>query len=161
MRVTSRTGTTITDAGTEATATEDATEERRRPSHHLEALYEDQLSGVEMRLDGVEPDLEALAAAQPDLILTDNFGGEPIPTGAVSLDQLTQIAPTVVGAFDSSADWKEFFRFYADVMGRGEEASEVMNRYRQRVTEVQEALGTGRSEMSELQEHLAGGDGEE
>jgi iron complex transport system substrate-binding protein len=80
-----------------------------------------------------EPDLEAVAALQPDLILSSTLRHEKI------YDELSQIAPTVftetVGVV-----WKENFLVHAEALGKRSEAEEMLAAYEQRAAELGEKI---------------------
>lgn len=101
----------------------------------VSARLEEELEAVDVLLDPSEPDLEAVAAARPDLILALASDGE-VENG----EQLAAIAPVAAYDFESSAQWKDYFRFFADALGRGERGEEVMAAYDARVAELQDAL---------------------
>ena len=69
-----------------------------------------------------EPNLEAIAALQPDLILSNEV------RHAELYDELSQIAPTVFAA-DLGDTWKENFDLAAEALGMEDEAAEVMEQY--------------------------------
>ena len=78
-----------------------------------------------------EPNLEAIAALRPDLIL----GG--FPNGSSLDDRLKAIAPTYLGIeFDSSQQWKEVFTAIGDALGRGEDARALLADYEERARQV-------------------------
>jgi len=83
--------------------------------------------------DATEPNVEAVAAQQPDLIVARSNYIEQI------YDELSEIAPTV--GLPVILDWKRTFRFFARVVGRQERAEEVLSAYEERVREVRAALG--------------------
>ncbi|MCP9488709.1 MAG: ABC transporter substrate-binding protein [Solirubrobacteraceae bacterium MAG38_C4-C5] len=74
-----------------------------------------------------EPNLEAIAALRPDLVVTTSFEGEPDPL----YEQYTRIAPTV--APELSGGWRENFLIVATVVGREADA-------RRRIEEIDAAL---------------------
>ena len=73
----------------------------------------------------VEPNVEAIAAAQPDLILVNAAGAEGI------YDQLAQIAPTVQTE-GTGVNWKQDFLLVADALGRTEQAQAYLNEFHQK-----------------------------
>jgi iron complex transport system substrate-binding protein len=86
-----------------------------------------------------EPNLEAIAALKPDLILGTDFNHEAI------YDQLTQIAPTLLVASDISFDDKQPFtgqRFLAQVLGIEAALDKRLNEYKARLEEVKARIGT-------------------
>lgn len=84
--------------------------------------------------DIAEPDLEAIAALQPDLIVSLQFRHEAI------YDQLSGIAPTVLSPHDSEG-WREGFLVFADALNRNEAAPAVVEAFEARVAELQTGLG--------------------
>lgn len=88
-----------------------------------ELLPEDlDLSEIERIGDSYEPNLESVAAVEPDLILGDEFHEEVY-------DQLSGIAPTVLVEYISNGGWRERFLDVAQVVGRTGRAREVEAEY--------------------------------
>jgi len=81
-----------------------------------------------------EPDLEAIAALEPDVILTNRVRHEDIH------DQLSAIAPTVY-AEAVGETWKENLQLAAEALGRAERAEELLAEYEERAAEVGEPFG--------------------
>ncbi|HEX2074393.1 MAG TPA: iron-siderophore ABC transporter substrate-binding protein [Geodermatophilus sp.] len=81
-----------------------------------------------------EPDLEAIAALQPDLILTNKVRHEDI------YGQLSAIAPTVV-AEAVGETWKENLLLDAEALGLTEKAEELLAEHEQRAAEVGQLFG--------------------
>ncbi|GAA2718807.1 iron-siderophore ABC transporter substrate-binding protein [Actinocorallia aurantiaca] len=97
-------------------------------------LPQDKLAGVkEVGLIG-QPNLEAIAALKPDLILSSKVRDEKNYTA------LTAIAPTVFTETTGPA-WRENFELHADALGKKDEAKQIVSGYESRVGEVAEALG--------------------
>jgi iron complex transport system substrate-binding protein len=69
-----------------------------------------------------EPNLEAIAAARPDLILSNKVRHEAL------YDELSKIAPTVF-AEQVGAVWKDNFRLAGEALGMEERADEVLADY--------------------------------
>ncbi|MBO0985538.1 iron-siderophore ABC transporter substrate-binding protein [Rathayibacter sp. SD072] len=67
-----------------------------------------------------EPDVEAIAQADPDLILINSVRGADL------YDQLSAIAPTVV-TLGNGVNWKSDFLLLADALGREGDAQEVLD----------------------------------
>lgn len=86
-----------------------------------------------------EPNLERIAALEPDLILSSKLRHEQI------YDQLSAIAPTVF-AETTGVTWKENFELHAEAFGRTEAAELVKSEYQERVAEFQQAMGDGQAE---------------
>jgi iron complex transport system substrate-binding protein len=88
-----------------------------------------------------EPNLEKIAALEPDLILSSKLRHEQI------YDQLSQIAPTVFTE-TTGVTWKENFEKHAEALGKTDEAERVEKAYRERVAEFENAIGEERPEVS-------------
>ncbi|MDO9378860.1 MAG: iron-siderophore ABC transporter substrate-binding protein [Nocardioidaceae bacterium] len=80
-----------------------------------------------------EPDLERVAALQPDLILTNTVRHEDL------YDQLSKIAPTVM-APNLGVAWKDSLALYAEAVGRSDEAATLLGDYEDRAAEVGAAI---------------------
>jgi iron complex transport system substrate-binding protein len=89
----------------------------------------DQTDGIEMVGSIAEPNLEAIAALEPDLILSSTVRHEAI------YDQLQAIAPTVL-APDLGDTWKQNFRLYADALNKKQQAEQMIAEYEQRAAEL-------------------------
>ena len=81
-----------------------------------------------------EPDLEAIAAVEPDLILSNSVRHEDI------YDQLSQIAPTVFAA-DVGDTWKENLLLDAEALGLENEAEELIAAYEADAAALGEEIG--------------------
>lgn len=82
----------------------------------------------------LEPDLEAIAALEPDVIL-----GSELRHGEVH-DQLSQIAPTVLSETIGRA-WKDNVSLWAKALCRPEEGERVLDAWEQRTADFQQELG--------------------
>ncbi|MBW4080657.1 AraC family transcriptional regulator [Paenibacillus sp. S150] len=71
-----------------------------------------------------EPDLEALRALAPDLILCTEFQKS-------IYDRLAQIAPTIM--LKRNHDWKETLRIIGRIVGKEREAEQILQRYKQKI----------------------------
>lgn len=111
---------------------------------NVTSAYEEALGGVEVLLDGREPDFEEIAAAEPDLILTQAFEGEILPEGA---EVLAEIAPVVAFIDEGSDSWKESFRQYADALNRVEAAESALAEYDAQVDKLRGQLDPGRENL--------------
>jgi iron complex transport system substrate-binding protein len=93
----------------------------------------DEAQGMEIVGTIEEPNLEAVAALQPDLILSSKLRHEKI------YDELSQIAPTVftetVGVV-----WKENFLAHAEALGKLDEAEAMLAAYEKRAAELGERI---------------------
>jgi iron complex transport system substrate-binding protein len=83
-----------------------------------------------------EPNLEAIAALDPDLIVGLDVLVESI------YPELMAIAPTVGVAFGgTSGNWKAYNRGYAEAMGREDAFDEVMTAYEAKAERFRAAMG--------------------
>jgi iron complex transport system substrate-binding protein len=107
------------------------------------AYLADRVEGVETVGTIEQPSLEAIAALQPDLILSSKLRHEAI------YDQLSQIAPTVFTE-EVGVTWKENFRLHAEALGRSQQAEQLEREYEDKVAALREALGDelARTEVS-------------
>ncbi|MFC5381601.1 ABC transporter substrate-binding protein [Aquipuribacter nitratireducens] len=83
-----------------------------------------------------EPNLEAIAALQPDLVLSNTVRHEDL------YDELSAIAPTVM-AGDVGDSWKETLRLAAEALGETERAEQLLAAYESRAAEVGEDVSGG------------------
>jgi iron complex transport system substrate-binding protein len=81
------------------------------------------LASVDTIGDPYDPNLEAVAALEPDLILGDEF--------LEVYDQLSAIAPTVLVSYGANGGWRTRFREIAAAVGREDRAAEVERAYEQ------------------------------
>jgi iron complex transport system substrate-binding protein len=102
---------------------------------------EDFLSYLKDKLDGVQPvgtigqpNLEAIAALKPDLILSNKVRHENI------YPELSAIAPTVF-AENIGAVWKDNFKLYAEALGKQKEGEVVIANYNQRLDAFKQRMG--------------------
>lgn len=96
------------------------------------------------RADGVplvgvvaQPNLEAIAAQLPDLILVD---GTSINNNPSMIELLRAIAPTVVTGY-AGGDWRDNLSVTAQSLGRTEQAQQVLLDYELRVVDIAGRLG--------------------
>ncbi len=82
-----------------------------------------------------EPDLESIAALEPDLILARRSDAEPV------YGELSRIAPTVAATYENEEDWKEAHLKFSEALGEAEEGERVLDEYEGRAREFEEALG--------------------
>jgi iron complex transport system substrate-binding protein len=81
-----------------------------------------------------EPNLEAIAALQPDLILSNKTRHEAL------YEQLSQVAPTVF-AEKVGVVWKDNFRLAAEALGLEDEAATALEEYEADAAALGEAVG--------------------
>lgn len=98
-----------------------------------------------------EPDLEAVAALQPDLVLTNAI------RHAALYDQLSALAPTVMSA-ELGAVWQENFLLSAEAMGMTEEAEQILADHEQRVDEIATAWGDPAATEVSVLRFMGGGE---
>lgn len=91
---------------------------------------------------GVDPNLEAVAALEPDLILTIE--------GSETEEELSRIAPTVFAKFESSADWKGIHLKFSEALGMEEEGRRILDEYEARARELADSFGDPPPEVSIL-----------
>ncbi|WP_197517454.1 ABC transporter substrate-binding protein [Microbacterium karelineae] len=104
----------------------------------------DEVEQAEVVGTEIEPDLEAIAALQPDLILGSKLRHEAL------YDQLSQIAPTVFTETIGVA-WKENVGTYAEALCLEDEGERIVADYQERAAEIGQALdtaGQGDTEVS-------------
>ncbi|MGY2065333.1 ABC transporter substrate-binding protein [Blastococcus sp. SYSU DS0619] len=94
----------------------------------------DDAEGIDVVGTIAEPNLEEIAALEPDLILSNRVRHGEI------YDQLSQIAPTVLAA-DVGDTWKEDLLLDAEALGQEAEAEELLAEYEQQAAELGEAIG--------------------
>jgi iron complex transport system substrate-binding protein len=96
------------------------------PEHMVDKLREVQPLGT---LD--EPDLEALRALAPDLIICTEFQKN-------IYGSLTLIAPTIM--LERNRDWRETLRIMGRIMGKKLEAEQVLQQYKHKISGLKSAL---------------------
>lgn len=100
----------------------------------------DRAEGIEIVGTIEEPDLEAIAALDPDLILSSQVRHEQI------YDRLSQIAPTVFTDYEEG--WQQIFSITAEALGRAEEGEEALTEFQARADEIGEDVGAEGSSAS-------------
>ncbi|MFE9248604.1 ABC transporter substrate-binding protein [Streptomyces sp. NPDC007088] len=103
-------------------------------SDFLDYLPKSAVAGIRNVGEIAGPDLEAVAALKPDLILTSE-----VRDGA-RYEQLKAIAPTVMTE-STGYPWKQNFRLHAQALGRTAEAKRVEAAYTDKVAKVRAAIG--------------------
>jgi iron complex transport system substrate-binding protein len=89
-------------------------------------------------LPGGDLDLEAVAAATPDLIVGGGQGFTAMQA-TKAYDRLTRIAPTVIVS-KKLTTWQDQLAYIADVLGARERAAGLMRSYEKRVAAVKRAI---------------------
>jgi iron complex transport system substrate-binding protein len=82
-----------------------------------------------------EPNLEAIAALEPDLIV-----GDALSHSAELYERLSEIAPTAFARDFLDGDALDRPRFIADLVGRSERFDELLAKYEGRVEEIRDRL---------------------
>lgn len=99
----------------------------------------DKVKGIEDVGSYEQPNLESIAALNPDLILSSKIRHEDV------YDQLSEIAPTVFTE-TVGAPWKKNFDLHADALGKSEEADRMMDEYDHRLEDFRSSMGDRLSE---------------
>jgi iron complex transport system substrate-binding protein len=105
------------------------------------AYLGDATDGIENVGTVEQPNLEKIAALEPDLILSSKVRHEAI------YDQLSGIAPTVFTE-TTGVTWKENFDKHAEALNEEEEAREVVAEYEARTGEFRREVGDNPPEVS-------------
>ncbi len=100
----------------------------------FQAYLQPHLEGVKQVGTISQPNLEAIAALKPDLILSSALRHKEI------YDKLTQIAPTVFTE-RVGVTWKENFKLHAEAVNKAAEAEKIMAAYDKRMTDFRTKLG--------------------
>ncbi|SEL53964.1 iron complex transport system substrate-binding protein [Blastococcus sp. DSM 46786] len=100
----------------------------------------DRTAGIEIVGTIEEPELEAIAALEPDLILSSSVRHEAI------YEELSTIAPTVLTDYEEG--WQAIFSTTAEALGLSEEGEETLAAYERRARELGEAIGAEGSTAS-------------
>ncbi|MCG8351263.1 MAG: iron-siderophore ABC transporter substrate-binding protein [Chloroflexales bacterium] len=96
-----------------------------------EALTTEETAGIEPIGQFDAPNLETIAALNPDLIIGDAFFHEE------RVDLLNAIAPTVL---ITTPDWKQWIHTIAEAAGNPNRAAEGFEEYNVRITEIEPRL---------------------
>ena len=91
--------------------------------------------------DIAEPNLEKIAALEPDLIISLQFRHEEI------YPQLSGIAPTVLSPY-SSSEWRDGFLVFADALNRNEAAPAIVTAFDEKVAALATDLGPATAETT-------------
>ncbi len=127
----------LTNEGTEALLSLGVTPVGAVSSWTGDPWYEhisDQMEGVQEVGTESEPNLEAIAALQPDLIIGNKMRQEAV------YEQLSAIAPTVF-AETLRGNWKINYELYAEAVNKKEEGQKVLDAYADRIASFQEKAG--------------------
>lgn len=94
----------------------------------------DKMEGVKELGTEAEPNLEAIAALKPDLIIGNKLRHEKI------YEQLKAIAPTVFSE-TLRGNWKDNFMLYAKAVNKEEKGKKVIAEYDKRIEDLKAKLG--------------------
>lgn len=116
---------------------------RTAVDEELPSFLEGKVPAGEIAMVGTNqaPNLEAIAALRPDLILSSKFRHEDI------YPQLSAIAPTVFAERTGDA-WKGNFLLYADALGRKAAAEQQLAAYEARAAAIGERVGAAGATVS-------------
>ncbi|MFC3501741.1 ABC transporter substrate-binding protein [Micromonospora krabiensis] len=109
----------------------------------------DKLAGIKEVGVLAEPDIEAINALKPDLILGSKFRQEKF------YDELSAIAPTVFTE-KVGITWKENFLLDGKALGKEQEAKDLLARYETRAQEFGTKLGDAASRKISIVRFLPG-----
>lgn len=115
-------------------------------SGFLDYLPKDEVAGIADVGKIGAPNLEAVAALKPDLILTSKV------RDGQRYAQLKKIAPTVMTE-TTGYPWKQNFATHADALGKVPEAKKVVAAYQKHAEKVTEALG-GAAKAKQLRTNI-------
>jgi len=101
----------------------------------------DAVKGIELVGTIEQPNVEAIAALRPDLILSSKVRHEAIH------DQLARVAPTVFSE-EVGVTWKENFALHARALGHVGEAGRLQAEYEDKAGELGAALGDKRADTT-------------
>jgi iron complex transport system substrate-binding protein len=93
----------------------------------------DELEGAEIIGEETQPNLEAIAELEPDLIIASRTRHEEI------YEHLNDIAPTVVG--DEVYDWKGTLDLMGRALNKEAEADQLLEDYNVRISHFKEQMG--------------------
>lgn len=99
------------------------------------------LANVKILSGHQQPNLEKILAIKPDLILG-------LDSAAEIYSKLTQIAPTVLTHFETSADWKTLLAQHAEVLNRSSLLAQIMADYDNRLDQLKNEMGARLSQTS-------------
>ncbi len=100
----------------------------------LQSYLADRARNVQLVGTINDPNLEAIAALRPDLILSNKVRHEAL------YDKFSGIAPTVF-AEKVGVVWKENFLLAGDALGKREEAERILAQYQQKAKQVGQQFG--------------------
>lgn len=108
------------------------------PGEGLPDYLAQEVQGIETVGTIEQPNIEAIAALEPDLILSSKLRHEKI------YDQLSRIAPTVFTE-EVGVSWRENFELHGRALGLTEKAADLERDYERQVAGLRRALGQRRA----------------
>ncbi|MEM9513712.1 MAG: Fe2+-enterobactin ABC transporter substrate-binding protein [Actinomycetota bacterium] len=97
-------------------------------------------AGVEP-IEGTEVNIEAIAAARPDVIIGNSFGRDAVTDEVYEL--LSEVAPTVVLDY-SALSWQELAAILGPIVGQQSRATEVVDQFDDVVAELATDIDTSK-----------------
>ncbi|OXM82550.1 iron siderophore-binding protein [Paenibacillus rigui] len=107
------------------------------------------LDGVQVVGDENQPNLEAIAALKPDLIIGNKLRQEKVYA------QLSAIAPTVFSE-KINADWQKNFKLYAEALNKKAEGDQLLGKLDQRIADFKAKAGDSLNRQISLVRFIPG-----
>lgn len=99
------------------------------------AYLGDKTTGIQSVGDGNQPNLEAILALKPDLILGNKTSSQ------AQYKHFNRIAPTIFTERSGrDGDWKQNFLLYTDALNKQSEAKQALEKYEQKVSQLKAQL---------------------
>ncbi len=99
------------------------------------AYLQEKTTDIQSVGDGNQPNLEAILALKPDLILGNKISSKS------QYKHLNRIAPTFLTERSGrDGDWKDNFLLYADALNKQTEAKQALDQYDRKVTQLKSKL---------------------
>lgn len=113
-------------------------------------LTAEQSEGIGILGSMEQPNLEKIAALKPGLIFATHHLHRQI------YNQLSSIAPTVVIDHNQFDSFKDRFRYIAEILGKSDQANQVLTQYQTRVEQLRQAMGDQLNEVQVSVIHVYG-----
>lgn len=107
------------------------------------------LDGVQVVGDENQPNLEAIAALKPDLIIGNKLRQEKVYA------QLSAIAPTIFSEKINS-DWQKNFKLYAEALNKKAEGDQLLSKLDQRIADFKAKAGDSINQQVSLVRFIPG-----
>lgn len=98
------------------------------------SYLKDEIAGIASVGNRNNPNLESIVALKPDLILG-------VSNNNKNYKMLSQIAPTVLPKLEPGNGWKRFLNKYAEVLGKADQAEQILADYNARIEKFQAQMG--------------------